>query len=261
MEFAHITPESYLDLMEGRKIQMSLAHLIGNHVNYTEYFKAQSKAGSFVIMDNGVIEGAQQSLHTIVNKARYIGASEVVVPDAFLDCDKTLEMASECIPYLREHLPNVKLQVVPHGNTIKEWLTCAQHLLTFDIDTIGIPKVLTKIGGRDARLEVLQTLGKSTRGLDIHMLGCWSNPLEAVILKEAGDAGEIPKVRSMDSAIAYVYAREGWRIDSGNRPDGEINFIDRKTNRDILANNMKLIDEAINRNNNNNVKNITYVNF
>lgn len=259
MEFAHITPEGYLDIMNGRKVQMSLAHLIGRYEKYSKYYKRQSEEGNFIIMDNGVIEGDQQPLEVLVKKAKFIGASELVVPDAFLDCDKTLEMASECIPYLREHLPGVKLQVVPHGNTIKEWLTCAQHLISMDIDTIGVPKVLTKIGGRDARLEVLQTLGKSTRGLDIHMLGCWNNPLEAVILQEAGEAGEIPKVRSMDSAIAYVYAREGWRIDSGERPSGEINFKDKKTDRGILENNIRLIDEALERNVNN--KNITYVNF
>lgn len=246
MKLATILPTPYLALAEEDDMHMALAHLVGKDPEYTEFFKARAAEGKFVILDNGVVEtGVPVPIEVLVSKAKLIGASEIIIPDFFLNGEATMNSAIECIPYVRSNAPELKIMVVPQGDSIEDWMYYAKETIKLDIDTIGIPKVLTKFGGRDARLEVLADLGFSLRGLDVHLLGCWENPLELTMIAKAVAAEQICPVRSCDSAVAYAYARDNILISHGVRPSGAIDFSAHDANVECLIKNIAIWNDSV----------------
>lgn len=246
MKAASIVPVKYLHMIRDDEYHMCLAHLIGKDKEYTDFYKEiGSTKGKYLIMDNGVIEGNPRPIEEIVQKAIMVGADEIVLPDVFRDMNATLELSYAALQYVKMDFPQLKVMVVPQGNSLDEWMTCAMAMLDWDIDCIGIPKVLVHLGGRDGRLEVLERLGHRLRGLEIHLLGCWTTPLEILVIDRYVKEGKIRPVRGVDSAIAYVYSREGELISNMDRPNSmAINFRDEDTDEELLERNLRAWREA-----------------
>lgn len=250
MQMASIVPQNFLDYTEQSLFHMALAHLIGEegYEVYTDFFKNR-KPGSFCVLDNGVIEGNPMPIETIIEKALLIGANEIVLPDAYKDATKTIRMVEQAIKVLCErfgaHQWPFQLMVVPQGENKEVWLSCAKLLIEEYgeyIDTIGIPKhLIDTMGSRDARLYAISDLAElvNLEGFSIHLLGCWKTPLEVLTVAKASEQGIIPTVRSCDSAIPYVYARNGLRFSDDDRPDMDpIDFKKGHCNETLLAYNI-----------------------
>ena len=230
MKLASIVPQNFLELTEQSDFHMALAHLIGaeGYETYTNFFKNR-REGSFCILDNGVIEGNPMPIDIIIDKALLIKADEIVLPDAYKNAAQTIEMVDNAIKALierfGEHGWPFKLMAVPQGESEEIWLECAKVLIDkygAYIDTIGIPKhLIDTTSSRDARLYAISNLSDivDLEGFEIHLLGCWKTPLEVLTISKASEQGIIPTVRSCDSAIPYVYARNGLRFSDDDRPD------------------------------------------
>lgn len=233
MKVATILPQPYLSLIKQEDYHMCLANLIGapGMEAYTEFYRKQGfNKNSYLIMDNGLIEGNPRPVDELIYKAQYLQADEFILPDVFCDSKATLEAIQGA--YELGKSSGIKMMAVPQGNTLDEWLDCASEIIgNFrGIEVLGIPKVLVKIAGRDGRLIAIRKLEEKSpmlRHKEIHLLGCWQTPLELLFIDKAQRSGLIPKVRGVDSAIPYVFARAGVRLDSDDRPDGNpIDFKD-----------------------------------
>ncbi len=223
-----IVPQPYLHLIDGVSYHMALAHLV-NKPGMEAYTKFYASTTDYVILDNGVIENDQVTIEELVKKAHIIAADEIILPDVYKDAKATYEKVAESIAWLNknEH-DNFKIHVVPQGSNMEEWLQCAHQLINrfgMEIDTIGIPKhLIDTCNNRDARLLAIAALTEMVPYLsqyDIHLLGCWKTPLEVLTIAKASAQGNIPRVRSCDSAIAYVYARKGLKFSDDDRPDSD----------------------------------------
>lgn len=250
MKIASIVPQNFLELTAQAELHMALAHLVGaeGYEVYTNFFKNR-REGSFCILDNGVIEGNPMPIEVIIEKALLIGADEIVLPDAYKNAAKTIKMVGQAIETLivrfGEHNWPFKLMVVPQGDSEEAWISCAKILLEEYgeyIDTIGVPKHLVDTTGvRDARLYAISNLADEVdlEGYELHLLGCWKTPLEVLMIAKASEQGIIPTVRSCDSAVPYVYARNGLRFSDDDRPDNDpINFEKGYCNEILLAYNV-----------------------
>lgn len=242
IKMAGIVPQKFTDMIAQDDMHMALAQLIGEPgmEDYTDFYKNGRKFYSYLILDNGAAEGKTMPIAMIADKAELIRASEIVLPDAYKDAKDTLRLHADAIDYLLERYDGAenipfKLMAVPQGSNREEWMACAKELLTTYpdiIDTVGIPKHLVDTwGSRDARLEALALLDQekdfNIRNYEIHLLGCWKTPLEVLMVAKAAEQGSIPMVRSCDSAIPYVYARNNMRFDDDDRPDNNpIDFKD-----------------------------------
>lgn len=238
MEVATIVPTHYLYLTSDDTYFMALAHLVGVDKQYTEFFKKQAKLGKYVILDNGVIEGSQCTIESIVDKAQTIGASEIILPDVFKDMKETLKLSYEALNYCMQQDVPFKLMAVPQGNTVEEWMKCADEMIEWSIDCIGIPKVLALIGGFYGRLKAVGHIYPRVTGKDIHLLGCWFTPLEVNTVARQF------KIRGVDSVIAYAYAKEGRTLLDGERPQFKIDFSDIRTDSTLLWYNIGLWREC-----------------
>ena len=231
IKMASIVPQNFLEFTRDADIHMALACFVGEkgYEAYTKFFSKQRKADSFLIMDNGVIEGKPMPFEECVRRAELINADEIVLPDVYKDNHGTYNAVKEAIDYYVAHdmLNNrFRLMVVPQGDSMEDWLDCAMHLITsfgVHISTIGIPKhLIDTCKERDGRLIAISNLYDRLPNLhewDIHLLGCWKTPLEVLVCAKASEQGIIPNIRSCDSAIPYVYARNDLRFSDDDRPD------------------------------------------
>lgn len=246
MKVATILPTAYLYLIEDRNYHMALAHLIGVDKEYTQFYKNQSSLSEkYVILDNGVIETKKpMPIEQLCERAQLISAHEIVLPDVYCDSFSTLQLVERAIHYVQTQQLDIRLMAVAQGDTLEDWFNCAKELLKMPIDTLGIPKVLTHIAGRDARLYALMQLKDSLSNVDVHLLGCWESPIEILSIARAELNEVIHPVRGVDSAIAYVYAREGMLISEGPRPSGEIDFSAKDADVEILKKNIHIWEDS-----------------
>lgn len=231
-----IVPQNYLHLIRNDEMHMVLAQLLGEPgmETYTHFYTEEIKYHAYTILDNGAAEGTPMPIEKLVKKAELLRASELVLPDAYMDSEKTLEWHAKALEYLRNYYGDYQdipfnLMIVPQGKSEEEWLACAKALITQYgdvIQTIGIPKHLIKtLDNRDARLGVIAKLHQDPEidlaEFNIHLLGCWKTPLEVLTIAKVAYQGDIPPIRSCDSAIPYVYARNSKRFEDDDRPDFE----------------------------------------
>lgn len=231
-----IVPQKHLDLIRNDAMHMVLAQEFGEPgmEAYTHFYTEEIKYHAYTILDNGAAEGKPMPIEDIVKKAELLHASEIVLPDAYMDSEKTLQWHSEALGYLQSYYGSYQeipfnLMIVPQGKTNDEWIACAKSLILKYgdvIQTIGIPKHLIKtLDNRDARLMVIDELNNDPEidlaEFNIHLLGCWKTPLEVLTIAKVAKQGDIPPVRSCDSAIPYVYARNNKRFEDDDRPDFE----------------------------------------
>ena len=105
MELATILPTRYLHMTTGDHVHMALAHLVGVDEEYTNHFKRLDKETNYLILDNSVIEDAQQTIEQVCEKAVAIGAHEIILIDKFKDMAGTLDASFDSLKYVREHYP------------------------------------------------------------------------------------------------------------------------------------------------------------
>lgn len=243
MKAATIVPQPYLHLIANDDYFMVLAHLVNKEgfEPYTEFYREMGQdPRRFLILDTGLIEGDPRPIEELVEKAAYLHADEMVLPDVFMNKDETLRESHEALAYVESVYPEIRLMAVPQGQSLDEWLECAKEMLTWPVHTIGIPKVLTKLAGRDGRLMALEAIQEWLGDKDVHMLGCWESPLELKLIENQVRAKNIKPVRGVDSAIAYVYARAGLRISEAERPAGAIDFSAKDADEELLRYNIEL---------------------
>lgn len=259
IKVATIVPQRYLSLVKEDTYHMALAHLINKPgmEEYTKFFKsAGADENSYVIMDNGLIEGDPRPIEELLAKANAINADELILPDVFRDSKATLRAVDSAATYLQNHtadMGSLGFMAVPQGNTLEAWLSCATLLMDYPMITcLGIPKVLVDIAGRDGRYIAIQKLAERLEDIDarqpeIHLLGCWRTPLELSIIAKGVLQKHLPTIRGVDSALAYVAARAGIKLTDGDRPDNEpIDFMDGAIEKEnLLKYNIMLWNDSV----------------
>lgn len=233
MKVASILPQNLLHLIQDDNYHMCLAHLIGalGMDVYTDFYRNIGyQKDKYLIMDNGLIEGDPRPIEELVEKAILVKADELILPDVFLKYKETTKAVDGALGFIKSHDVRMNLMAVAQGETLTEWFECAKELIAMGIKCIGVPKVLTKVGGRDARLQVLMALaysGVDLKGVEFHLLGCWNSALEVIVMDSASrnKGNMLPNIRGVDSALPYVYARADLMISEDDRPDSApINF-------------------------------------
>lgn len=246
MKVATILPQAFLHFAKNDDYHMALGHLVGKEgfEAYTQFFAHAGKnPDKYVILDTGLIEGNARPVDELLEKAMSINADEMALNDVFMNHTETLRESYEAMAYVLDQYAyhgteHPRLMVIPQGATLEEWVACAKEMLKWPVQTIGVPKVLTKLEGRDARLKALMEIQEHLGDKEVHLLGCWETPLELKVIENATRAGHIKPVRGCDSAIAYAYAREGIRITDDARPEGAINFAAQHCDLDTLQYNI-----------------------
>lgn len=243
MKTATILPQAFLNYAKNDDYHMALAHLIGKagFEDYTNFYReAGNNHSKFLIMDTGLIEGDARPTSELIEKAKFVYADEMVLNDVFMDASATLQTSWQALKEVEADGIEIRKMGIPQGTHLQEWVECAKEMIKWDIDTIGVPKVLCKLEGMQGRLRALREIQDIIGDKQIHLLGCWETPLELKMIEAATRDGLIAPVRGVDTAIAYAYAREGIRITDDARPEGAINFAAQECDLDVLQYNIDI---------------------
>lgn len=216
MQIAHIYPVSNRHYMQGQNYNMLLTHLALENPKYKHFGESLSKT-SYTILDNSLIElkGKALGIETVCDMAEAMNVDEIILPDVFRDKDKTISAYKDALNYLlnryeHKRIP-FRLMAVAQGSTVEEFEECFNYFNECAmIDTIGIPKVCTKLHPQ-GRPYFEHLWLKSSK--DIHLLGLWYSFTELKEYKRPD------LIRSVDTCQKTFLIQNGKRWDSV-RPDG-----------------------------------------
>lgn len=229
MKIAQLVPANHFEVDTNNDYHMALAHLAGNEF-YASFFRKRAEAGHTVIMDNGVVEtGKPMSMSALLDAARCLGATEMILPDIIGNALQTQLDGNEALRFLKEETQRSRpprLMAVPQGSTRHEWLYCFENMLDWPVDTIGISKFTILNGVWTSRLAVIMRIWKQLKqsGKEVHLLGSPLGPAEVSEIDH-----ELPGlVRGIDTGDCTFYAAAGRRVEAASlqRPRPEINFLD-----------------------------------
>lgn len=197
----------------GRPFHLALAHQILTDQDYSNFYREESKRGSYVIVDNSLFENGHVSLtlSEVMGAAIRVQAQEVVLPDVFKDGPATYESTKKSLQAARNlYHGQFRYAAVAQGSTPIEFLECFTRLLSMDhIYCVQVPKVMDTIwpGGRAALMHYLNHYYPMTSvGKPVHLLGIWTDPIELVVCHN------IPWIRSVDTALPVQAAMQNVQI-------------------------------------------------
>lgn len=215
MHIIDIVPTNSLHLVTNEPMQMFLTHLVLSNKTYAEWAKNYK---GYKILDNSLIEnhGRAIDITDVLKAAEIIHADEIILPDVFSDGQETLKKVDQALKRCKD-VP-YKLMAVVHGKDYNEWIETFRCLDNYEeIDTLGIPKVCTKLSPK-GRADFENIWLDSSK--EIHLLGLWYSFAELKDLKNP------ERVRSVDTCqLAYLskYHMEVLSV----RPDGFTLNLDR----------------------------------
>lgn len=257
MEGINIVPRGYLNETQGQKYHMSLYQEIIKKDEYLDFYKQiRNISDSFIIMDNGAAEGCNPTPEELLDAYRLLEPHEIVLPDVVSNRQETQKQSLRALNLFTSMGLHRQYQImaVPQGTTFTQWLSCATTFIRQpEITTIGVSKFVSKLlkdnfnPGTNVRkkcvehlLAIMKAYGRED--MQIHLLGCYYDVGELTEIEKAFPG----RVRSTDSAIAYVFARNGKTVGTGERPDqNEIDFHSSKAvSLDLLQTNLAAYQKA-----------------
>lgn len=239
-KISHIVSSDLLDMIDGRDFYMCLANIACKDENYRNFYKKQVEKGAFVLLDNGAAEHDQMTLDIMWSVIEQINPTEVILNDCLMDANATIQSSIKALEFYKQKGYKGQFMFVPQGRTFEDWCHCFDMMNLNDISTIGVSKFVTSgWNDSDARYKCCEYIDER---MPVHLLGCHENIYEVKTISR-----DFNNIRSNDTAIAYIYAQKNQTVDSGNRPEGEINFI--KSDLDesqvrLLAKNIELFDSV-----------------
>lgn len=223
-----LVPQNYLHMIKEDDMHLALACYINRegYEKYTDFYTGGEngrKKDSYLILDNGVIEGDPISFPGCIEIAKQINADEIVLPDVYRDAAATEKAIEEAVQYIDSLSEFEKYKfsymMVPQGKTLQEWLQCAQKLMekyandTF-IEVIGIPRHLQRnecdaLARLYAITEIYNKMDSFIDRYKFHFLGTGLTAEELYEYDIEQFKRYMIPIRSVDSASAYVFAKEG----------------------------------------------------
>jgi hypothetical protein len=127
------------------------------------------------------------------------------MPDVLDECNATVSATGNAIKFVPERMR----AIVPQGKDWADWEYCATTLVRLGCRTICVAKRYEALeGGRAHALGIIRR-HKWHLTHDIHLLGCYRNPLREIL-----NAIEVaPWVRGIDTSAPISYAQHGDTLD------------------------------------------------
>lgn len=209
VNFAHIAPIDFLDLVKDRPAHLTLAHLVDTSNEYTEFYRAQNN--SLNIMDNSAFEMYKQGLPMltpmkVLEMANIIKASYVVMSDYPGEhSSKTIQAAIDLAPLFRNQgfgtffVPQSKIGDKEDLINAFDWASTSRHVDYIGVSILGVPNAYgvekgNKLQRFVARFMFMQEL--YDRGIlqrirrnkkKIHFLGMVDGPNEIKLMEPYRD--------------------------------------------------------------------------
>lgn len=213
---------------------MVLPHLF-QQKRYRDFYHARSKAGDYIILDNGAAEGLQFGRKHLYYVAQEMGVHEIVVPDKLGDSNETIAMGLAFTRYTRA---GYRYMMVAQGKNANECIQTLDMIMTdpkfLYVTCVGIPRLINH-EDRHARFKVAKTIAQKgwNKAMEFHFLGATRDLDEVGYLEETG----IP--RGIDTSAPIYMGMHGLDIrirDWVTRPP---NYFEMSNDNSLVERNIK----------------------
>jgi len=206
-EFCHIAPTECLDLVEGYKAHLTLAHLIDTSDEYTTFYKRmKSNEKAMIIMDNSAFEMYKQDKPMltpikVLEMAQLVKADYVVMSDYPAEhSSKTIQAAINLAPLFKNKgfgtffCPQSKVGDKEDLISAFDWASTSNHVDYIGVSILAIPNAykvekgnkLQRFVARYMFMQELKERGILDRirdnGKKIHFLGMVDGPNEIKLM-------------------------------------------------------------------------------
>lgn len=201
MRIANIFPIANQKLYASEDFVMILAHLIDKYKPY------HFQNGQYIIMDNGLFEGAQvsTSLQACIDLAEASGipVSEIIIPDAVNDPETTKKLFIENLPTIEKYQHKYRFMFVAQAKNpkeLKDMINFINKYKDYNL-AVGISKLSPMDRGCWAAIKQYKRCA-----FPIHFLGIKESFIELM--------GVFPFIRSCDtSQLAFMDKNQVWTAD------------------------------------------------
>jgi hypothetical protein len=267
MQYAHIVPTAYLETFDKyNSMHLILAQHIGVDKEYTKFYQNSKK---YKILDNGAYENKiPVSIEELIEKAQYIEADEIIIPDVFMECEKTLQLLDSSLTYIAEQAldGDFKLMAAPQGKTNAEYMKCLGIMQAMPgVDVIGLSFLVVAqcfkeisacedvLPNRQMLTKLIELMGFHDK--QYHLLGLGN-------CKELEHQRQHQWIRGGDSSSAFVHGCNAIKFDKikglkDERIKTKLNFDIRELHLitlDQIKRNMEVINVFAHNNQDNEVK-------
>lgn len=260
VNFAHIAPIDFLDLVKDQPVHLTLAHLVDTSEEYIEFYKSQTCVN---IMDNSAFEMYKQGKPMltpmkVLEMAQKIKANYVVMSDYPGEhSSKTIQAAIDLAPLFTAQgfgtffVPQSKIGDKEDLINAFDWASTSKHVDYIGVSILGVPNAYSVEKGNKlqrfvARFMFMQEL--EDRGIlyrirrnkkKIHFLGMVDGPNEIKLMEPYRDY-----IDTWDSSAAIWLGLNGGSFDSSptgiydGKYEKEVNFDLKQT--DVVLDNYRL---------------------
>jgi hypothetical protein len=213
VKYAHITPIPLLDSILGPMVGADFHLVVSNEIittpAYLNFYQRRLRQGDFVILDSPAFEtGGIADLEDTLHATMMLRPSEVVLPDDMNSAEKTVAGTKDAMNLLDEVGYSGRYMMVPHGETIEEFIECTYELLSLgagERTTIGLQEEIPELF-RINRAQMIQRLNHQTGAvLTYHLLG----------IDEGLEDQFTTGARSCDTAKFVVWGLNGKMVTKG----------------------------------------------
>jgi len=197
VKVAVISPIAHLqEFDEYCDIHMILLPFLSDE-RYLEFYRSSTK---YKIIDNGVFEtGKSASFDELMEKAKEIEASEVILPDVRDKSKETLKLAKQCVSVLsKSDRKRFKFMVVCQAKTSNQLIRRYSDYAALPVDVLGLCRPLRRHPiDRVVAVRWLQIAHRFDLSKEHHFLGL-DDPVELKLVR---------RIRSVDTTwpIRYGY--------------------------------------------------------
>ncbi len=199
---AHIAQDlTKADLETFGNYHLLLAHdVLDNQALYKSvYAQLPNYDESVIIMDNSAVELPEPlNARLVLEAAHVVNARVVVLPDALMDCNTTIDMTCQGLRDMHANNGSrgMEFMAVPQGATWDEWLRCLDAFsLLEDLGWIGVAKNINEKLGI-SRKDAIDAVNMQMPDAKIHLLGFSDN-----IFDDMQSARHGYNVYGIDSAV------------------------------------------------------------
>jgi hypothetical protein len=190
-----------------------------------QYYDFYANVEGFKMLDNGAAEGHWTTAEDLLYLAWNLQVDEVIAPDVYGDMPGTLRLLKGFMYVAQAY----RVMAVLHADTWKEFNTIFNEAIDLGVESVALPRVMTKKLGPMARVEAADFIRKYSQ-IPIHALGSTHRLVEAYQLSRQGI------VRGIDSSAPVVLGLQGRDLDEEYSMKRQDDFFSREETPTALKN-------------------------